>query len=95
MNRRVQVLAAEALFRHALRSESKPRLEAAIALAAQADTSIIVTADQLDADPMLLNTQNGTVDLRAGTLRPHDPADRPSAGDDGVRPYFGDDLVVT
>lgn len=28
-----------------------------------------------DADPYLLNVENGTLDLRTGTLRPHDPAD--------------------
>jgi putative DNA primase/helicase len=34
-----------------------------------------VVAD-LDADPYLLNTANGTLDLRTLTLRPHDPAER-------------------
>lgn len=29
----------------------------------------------LDADPYLLNTMSGTVDLRTGALRPHDPND--------------------
>jgi putative DNA primase/helicase len=29
-----------------------------------------------DRDPYLLNVKNGTLDLRTGTLRPHDPADR-------------------
>ena len=36
---------------------------------------VITRAAELDADPWLLNVQNGTVDLRTGTLRPHDPAD--------------------
>lgn len=31
--------------------------------------------DELDSDPWLFNVQNGTLDLRTGTLRPHDPAD--------------------
>src|SRR5262249_38036447 len=29
----------------------------------------------LDADPWLLNTQTGTIDLRTGYLEPHDPDD--------------------
>ncbi|PWH18805.1 MAG: hypothetical protein DDG58_06040 [Ardenticatenia bacterium] len=35
----------------------------------------LTRAHQLDADPWLLNVRNGTLDLRSGTLRPHDPAD--------------------
>ena len=35
-----------------------------------------VTIDDLDADPYLLNTASGTLDLRTMTLRPHDAADR-------------------
>ena len=34
-----------------------------------------VLAEQLDADPYLLNVANGTVDLRTGELRPHNPRD--------------------
>ena len=33
---------------------------------------VMVEADRLDADPMLLNVQNGTLDLKTGTLLPHD-----------------------
>lgn len=36
---------------------------------------ISVRAADLDADPWLLNFQNGTMDLRSGSLRDHDPAD--------------------
>ncbi len=36
---------------------------------------LAVGVEQLDADPFLFNTRNGTVDLRTGELRPHDPAD--------------------
>lgn len=36
---------------------------------------IFIRADRLDADPNLLNCPNGTVDLRTGVLRPHDPRD--------------------
>jgi putative DNA primase/helicase len=37
--------------------------------------SIRRKVEQLDADPFALSFRNGTVDLRTGTLRPHDSAD--------------------
>lgn len=37
--------------------------------------TLITVADQLDREAMLLNCQNGTVDLKTGILKPHDPAD--------------------
>ena len=37
---------------------------------------IRVPVSELDADPYLLNVDNGTLDLRSRRLRPHDPADR-------------------
>ena len=36
----------------------------------------VAVADELDADPYLLNTASGTLDLRVGKVRPPDPADR-------------------
>lgn len=36
---------------------------------------VMVEADRLDADPMLLNVQNGTLDLKTGRLRPHSRGD--------------------
>ena len=39
------------------------------------EPGIVVTPDDLDADPFLLNCANGTLDLRTGELRGHDPAD--------------------
>jgi hypothetical protein len=33
------------------------------------------SASDFDQDPWMLNTENGTVDLRTGTLRPHRPQD--------------------
>jgi putative DNA primase/helicase len=36
---------------------------------------ISVEREKLDADPMLLAVLNGTLDLRTGTLEPHDPRD--------------------
>lgn len=59
------------LLAHALRSEAHPRLTAAVARA-ESDAAIIARGDQLDVDPMLLNVQNGTVDLTVGELVAHD-----------------------
>lgn len=58
------------LLTHALRSESVGRLQAMLTLA-QSAPGIPILPDALDADPWLLNVQNGTLDLRTGTLRPH------------------------
>ena len=38
--------------------------------------TFVTPADELDADPYLLNTASGTLDLRTMQLRPPDPADR-------------------
>jgi putative DNA primase/helicase len=43
---------------------------------ARADQRIAVTVDEWDADPWLLNTPGGTVDLRTGQMRASDPEDR-------------------
>ena len=37
---------------------------------------VLVRADQLNADPMLLNVTNGTLDLTTGRLLPHDHRNR-------------------
>jgi len=42
---------------------------------AQSDSRIGISADALDQDPWLLNVQNGTIDLKTFTLRPHSPDD--------------------
>jgi len=36
---------------------------------------VAIRVDELDADPWLFNCANGTLDLRTGKLRPHDPKD--------------------
>ncbi|MGQ9506218.1 MAG: phage/plasmid primase, P4 family [Thermogutta sp.] len=36
---------------------------------------IVTTAEEWDANPWLLNVQNGTIDLRTFTLHPHSPGD--------------------
>src|SRR5215203_375837 len=53
-------------------SQSSERLKAMWTLA-KAD--LAVSPEELDTDPMLLNVENGTVDLRTGSLRPHLPED--------------------
>lgn len=58
----------------ALRSEAAARIDAMVRLA-RTDPRIVVSPDDLDADPWALNVRNGTVDLRTGQLRPHRPAD--------------------
>lgn len=63
------------LARHALRSEDRRKITAMVALAAETEDGIPVEAGDLDCDPWLLNVENGTLDLRSGELRPHDPAD--------------------
>lgn len=56
--------------KHAMRSESASRIEAMVKLS-RSEPGISIQPDDLDADPWLLNVQNGTLDLRTGTLRPH------------------------
>ena len=65
---------SKALFAHALRSERRNNLEAMVALA-QIDLRVVVRVADLDANPLLLNCRNGTVDLRTGELRRHDRLD--------------------
>ena len=55
-------------------SESSKALSAAVRIASHLP-SLVVEADDLDADPFLLNTPAGTIDLRTGQLRAHDPND--------------------
>lgn len=63
-----------ALFKHAVRSESRDRLNAMLEVA-KSQPGIAVSADILDQDQWALNVLNGTIDLRTGTLRPHDRGD--------------------
>lgn len=57
----------------ALQTQGATRIRAMIDLA-RTDPSIAVRPDDLDADRWALNTPSGIVDLRTGTLQPHDPA---------------------
>ena len=63
-----------ALCRHALKSQYEGRIKAMISLA-QWEPPIPVVESELDSNPWLLNMQNGTLDLRTGTLLPHQRED--------------------
>jgi putative DNA primase/helicase len=69
-----QVEQVKALRQHAKASASRRGIEAMIALA-RSDDRVVLPVSRLDADPHLLNAPNGTVDLRTGELRSHDPDD--------------------
>jgi len=62
------------LFAWALRSESSGAIAAMVQLA-RGVAGVIVEHEDLDADPYILNTRTGTIDLRTGELRAHDPGD--------------------
>src|SRR5918993_3682790 len=46
------------------------------AMLTEAKPYLAVGMDELDRNAWLVNCQNGTLDLRTGKLKPHDPADR-------------------
>lgn len=58
---------------HARASERIGRLRAMVDLAATFDQAH-TDARRLDADPWIINTESGLLDLRTAQLRPHDPA---------------------
>ncbi|WP_247417814.1 hypothetical protein, partial [Ralstonia pseudosolanacearum] len=71
--------------RHAAVNADNPKLAAKLATSgtvggverlARADRRHAATTSEWDADPWLLNTPGGVVDLRTGRQRPHDRADR-------------------
>lgn len=64
----------EMLEKHAARSQSEPKLRAMLKLAS-AHERLVVRPRDLDADPWLLNTSSGVVDLRSGDLRDATPED--------------------
>lgn len=62
----------QAYTKHIYRSQSARAIDAIVKIA---ETLLPVRPEKIDADPYLFNAQNGTLDLRTGELRPHDPAD--------------------
>ena len=77
----IRALAADALeienddqrkkvLRWALESERVSRIRGALTMA-QSEQGIPILPDELDSDPLLLNVENGTIDLRTGELLGH------------------------
>lgn len=62
--------------RQAVRSCQSANAIDGILRLAESMQELVVLSEELDSDPYLLNTPGGTYDLRANTLRAHDPADR-------------------
>jgi putative DNA primase/helicase len=84
-----ETLAATDLTRHVCRHASvkskNPKVAAKLAASstvsgverlARADRRHAATTEEWDADPWLLNTPGGVIDLRHGRMRPHDRKDR-------------------
>ena len=65
-----RVSAEEFDYKTAVKIESAKTISAVESLA-RADRRLAATVDQWDADPWLLNTPDGVVDLKTGILRPH------------------------
>jgi putative DNA primase/helicase len=55
------------------RAIASAKTRAAVVNLASEDRRLAATVEQWDADPWLLNTPGGVVDLRTGKLRPHRP----------------------
>jgi putative DNA primase/helicase len=65
---------ADRIWAWPLKSDTAGHIAAMIRLARGVD-GLIVNHEDLDADPWILNCANGTIDLRNGEFRDHDPTD--------------------
>ncbi len=63
----------KAITKWALASQNESRINAMLS---QSKPYLAVGMEELDGNPWLVNCQNGTLDLRTGRLKDHDPADR-------------------
>lgn len=81
LRRAAEARESEKAAKWAIASQTKSRLEAAVALACS-EERIVLRREQLDAEPWLLSCGNGTLDLRTGELRAPDPGDLISLGTD-------------
>jgi putative DNA primase/helicase len=63
----------KAITKWALAAQNESRINAMLS---QAKPYLAVGMEELDRDPWLINCQNGTLDLRTGKLKGHDPEDR-------------------
>lgn len=64
----------DTVLKHANKSESASKIRAMLELAAT-EPELSTTTAMLDSNPWLFNVQNGTIDLRTGTLKPHNRND--------------------
>lgn len=67
-DRKKYALKAEGLLKHAVKSESGPRIKEMMNLVKM---DVTILPDRLDANPWMLNCQNGTIDLRTGAMHAH------------------------
>ncbi len=72
--RKKELPAVVKVLNHAFKWEDARKLNASLQLAVSEPGIPVLPAD-MDRDPWLLNLENGTIDLRTGTLRPHDRKD--------------------
>lgn len=54
------------------KSQAKEKIMAMVSLA-ESESGIPISPNELDTNPYLLNCLNGTIDLKTGDLKPHDP----------------------
>ncbi len=59
-----------------IRATSQAAKISAFLKLAESDERVVCQIEELNSDPLLLNVQNGTIDLRTGTLRTHSLSDR-------------------
>ncbi|MFO0795417.1 MAG: BT4734/BF3469 family protein, partial [Candidatus Brocadiaceae bacterium] len=64
----------KAIAKWAITSESESHLNSMVSLA-QSEEGIPISPQDFDTDHYLLNCFNGTIDLKTGKLKPHDPKD--------------------
>lgn len=64
----------KALLKHCVASESARGIAAMMKLA-QSEAPVVCPITRFDADALLLNVINGTIDLRSGVFQRHDPSD--------------------
>jgi len=77
------------ILKWAIASEKVDRVRAMVTLA-QSERPVVISPSAFDRNPYLLNVDNGTLDLKSGTLRPHSRDDyitkiAPVAYDSGAR----------
>jgi putative DNA primase/helicase len=66
---KIRMKRAKDLYAHALKSQSEHGITAMVALN---KAYMMASASQFNADPWLLNTPKGVVDLKSGEMMPHD-----------------------